>query len=282
MRLNQTHKALIYAAVMAPFAEDVAKACHELADKINNTDFIHKMFDHEKIDITETLQTLKDYHGIDFNNSRIRNQEICLGLGRMLHDIIYRNPYAHNCGRITNSLPRGDFVTLATSEKRSAYHTGVVKNDWAEKLKDPRHFASTIESDPNIPDDLKEIITSTKYSGYTFEGRLNMPCIPALWEKTGAQAEITQVLKAIHTLRTMHSTMCTVLGVTTYKKLIDTMPQLKSIIPAEIHAAAETEKQRREEERKAREEKAPAAPKETPNLSAAAQALTIKRLQGQL
>lgn len=273
---------MIYAAVIAPFAEDVGKACVALADKLNDTDFIHKMFDHEKIDITETLQTLKDYHGIDFNNSRICKQEICLGLGRMLHDIIYRNPYTHDYGRITNSLPRGDFVTLMTSERRSAHHTGVVKSDWVEKLKNARNFASTIESDPNIPDELKEIITGTGYSGYTFEGRINMPCIPALWEKTGAQAEVTQVLKAIHTLRTMHSTMCTVLKVTTYKKLIDTMPQLKSIIPAEIHAAAEEEKQRREEERKARKEKAPAAPTEPPSFSAAAQALTIKRLQGQI
>ncbi len=282
MRLNQTHKNMIYAAVIAPFAEDVAKACRDLGDKVNNTDFIHKMFDHEKIDVSDALQTLKDYHGIDLNNSRICNQEICLGLGNLLYDIIYRNPYTHDCGRISNSLPRGDSPSLMTSEKRSAYHTGVVKNDWVEKLKDSRNFASTIEHDPNIPDELKETVTGIKYSGYTFEGRLNIPCIPALWEKTGARAEVTHVLKAIHTLRTMHNTMCTVLGVTTYKKLIDTMPQLKSIIPAEIHAAAETEKQRREEERKARKENTPTAAKETPNFSAAAQALTVKRLQGQL
>lgn len=282
MRLNQAHKNMIYAAVIAPFAEDVAKACRDLGDKIGNTDFVHKMFDHEKIDITETFQTLKDYHGIDFNNSRICNQEICLGLGNLLYDIIYRNPYTHNCGRISNSLPRGGFPSLMTNEKRSAYHTGVVKNDWVEKLKDSRNFTSTIESDPDIPDELKANITDTKYSEYSFEGRLIIPCVPALWGKTGARAEAAQVLKAIHTLRTMHNTMCSILQTTTYKKLIDTMPQLKSIIPAEIHASAEAEKQRREEERKARKEKAPAAPTEPPSFSAAAQALTIKRLQGQL
>ena len=282
MRLNQAHKNMIYAAVMTPFAEDVAKACRGLADKVNNTDFIHKIFDHEKIDISETLLTLKDYYGIDLNNSHICKQEICLGLGALLYDILYRNPYTHDYGRVTRPLPRGEFPTLATSENRSAYHTGIVRNDWVEKLKDSRNFASTIECDPDIPDELKETVTGTKYSGHTFEGRLNIPCIPALWEKAGARAEATQVLKAIHTLRTMHSTMCTVLGVTTYKKLIDTMPQLKSIIPAEIHAAAEDEKQRREEERKARKEKAPTAPVEPPSFSAAAQALTIKRLQGQL
>lgn len=282
MRLNQAHKNMIYAAVITPFAEDVAKAYHALADKVNGTDFVHKMFDHEKIDISETLLTLKDYHGIDLNNSRICNQEICLGLGTLLYDILYHNPYTHDCGRISNSLPRGKFPTLLTSENRSAYHTGVIRNDWVEKLKDSHNFASTIEHDPNIPDELKETVTGTKYSGYAFEGHLNIPCIPALWEKTGARAEVTQVLKAIHTLRTMHNTMCTVLKATTYKKLIDTMPQLKSIIPAEIHAATETEKQRREEKRKARKEKAPTAPVEPPSFSAAAQALTIKRLQGQL
>ena len=282
MRLNQTHKNMIYAAVIAPFAEDVKKAYHALADKINGTDFAHKMFDHEKIDISETLLTLKNYYGIGHNNSHICKQKICLGLGTLLYDILYRNPYTYDYGHAIHSLPRGDFPTLATSENRSAYHTGVVRSDWVEKLKDSRNFASTIEHDQNIPDELKEIVTGTKYSGYAFEGRLNIPCIPALWEKTGAHAEVTQVLKAIHTLRTMHNTMCTVLEATTYKKLIDTMPQLESIIPAEIHAAAETEKQRREEERKARKEKAPAAPIEPPNFSAAAQALTIKRLQGQL
>ncbi len=282
MRLNQAHKNMIYAAVMTPFAEDVAKACRELADKINNTDFAHKIFDHEKIDVPEALQTLKNYHGIDLNNSHICKQEICLGLGALLYDILYCNPFTYGYGRVTNPLPRGESPTLVTSENRSAYHTGVVYKDWAEKLKDPHNFTNTIEGDPDIPDELKETVTGAKYSGHTFEGRLNIPCIPALWEKAGARAEATQVLKAIHTLRTMHSTMCTVLGVTTYKRLIDTMPQLKSIIPAEIHAAAETEKQRREEERKARKEKAPAAPVEPPSFSAAAQALTIKRLQGQL
>ena len=282
MRLNQAHKNMIYAAVIAPFTEDVAKALHGLADKINGTDFVHKIFDHEKIDISETLLTLKDYHGIDINNSHICKQEICLGLGALLYDILYRNPYTYDYNRITRALPHGEFPALATSENRSAYHTGVVRNDWVEKLKDSRNFASTIECDPDIPDELKETVTGAKHSGHTFEGRLNIPCIPALWEKAGARAEATQVLKAIHTLRTMHSTMCTVLKATTYKKLIDTMPQLKSIIPAEIHAAAETEKQRREEEREARKEKAPAAPVEPPSFSAAAQALTIKRLQGQL
>ena len=282
MRLNITHKNMIYAAVMVPFAEDVAKACRELADKINNTDFVHKMFGHEKIDVSESLQTLKNYHGIDLNNAHICNQEVCLGIGRLLHDIIYRNPYTHDYGYVTNSLPRGDFPTLVTSEKRSAYHTGVVHKDWVEKLKDSHNFTSTIESDPDIPDELKANITDAKYSGYSFEGRLNIPCVPALWDKTGARAEAAQVLKAIHTLRTMHNTMCSILQATTYKKLIDTMPQLKSIIPAEIHAAAEDEKQRREEERKARKNKAPAAPVEPPSFSAAAQALTIKRLQGQL
>ena len=55
MRLNQEHKNMIYAAVITPFTEDVAKAYHALADKVNGTDFVHKMFDHEKIDISETL-----------------------------------------------------------------------------------------------------------------------------------------------------------------------------------------------------------------------------------
>ena len=84
MRLNQAHKNMIYAAVIAPFTEDVAKAYHALADKVNDTDFVHKMFNHEKIDISETLLTLKDYHGIDPNNSHICKQEICLGLGALL------------------------------------------------------------------------------------------------------------------------------------------------------------------------------------------------------
>ena len=281
MHLNKAYKNAIYTAVMVPFVEDVVKAHHGLADKINNTEFVHKIFDCEKIDLSETLQTLSGYHGIDLNNSRVSRQEVCLGLGNLLFDIVYRNPYADSYNRITRPLPRGEFPALMTSEGYNARHTGIVRNYWAETLEDSSTFAHTIDYDPDIPDELKANIKEAINQKYDLKNMLNIPCIPALWEKAGARAEAAQVLKTIQTLRNMHNTMCEVLEATTYKKLLDTMPQLKSIIPAEIHAAAEAEKQRREE-RKADKEKAPAPPKETPSFSAAAQALTIKRLQGQL
>ena len=281
MHLNKAYKNAIYTAVMVPFVEDVVKAHHGLADKINNTEFVHKIFDCEKIDLSETLQTLSGYHGIDLNNSRVSRQEVCLGLGNLLFDVVYRNPYADSYNRITRPLPRGEFPALMTSEGYNACHTGIVRNYWAEALEDSSNFAHTIDYDPDIPDELKANIKKAKNQKYDLKNMLNIPCIPALWEKAGARAEAAQVLKTIQTLRNMHNTMCEVLEATTYKKLLDTMPQLKSIIPAEIHAAAEAEKQRREE-RKTDKEKAPAPPKETPSFSAAAQALTIKRLQGQL
>ena len=96
-----------------------------------------------------------------------------------------------------------------------------------------------------------------------------------LWEKIGAGDEAANIWTTLKVALNMHRTLKKVLRVTTYKKLLETMPQLKSIIPAYIHAEEEASKERK------RVVSAPVV-KEEIDVTSAAQALTIKRLQGQI
>ena len=292
MRLSNQHKRDIYAAVMEPFVRDIRVAYATLAHKVHETEFVHKLFDAEKPDIDQHLNELQNFYGVDMINHTAKRQEIFTYTGNIAREFLYSNdliPQHHRMRSSLNDGPAQDLIYFdngleyskganrsETGPTQAAAHTGALLKEWCSHLRDPKNFEELIRMDTRIPDEFKQtLLEAPLQSRYYHGSALLIPCIPTLWEKTGAGDEAANIWTTLKVAINMHRTLSKVLQVTTYKKLLDTMPQLKSIIPAYIHAAEEASKERTR-----------AAPtpieKETIDVAGAAQALTIKRLQGQL
>lgn len=293
MRLTNQHKRDIYAAVMNPFVRDIRVAYATLAHKIHNTEFVHKFFDAEKPDIDQHLNEIQNFYGVDAVNYAAKRQFINVYTGKIAHEFLYRNDLIPQHHQIYSYITDGPAQNLIyfdngleyakglnrseTGPTQSAAHWGAVLKEWNEYLRDPNNFKSLIQMDTRIPEEFKKglLEISLQRNYHHHNSGLYIPCIPMLWEKVGAGDEAAHIWTTLKVALNMHRTLAKVLRVTTYKKLLDTMPQLKSVIPAYIHAEEEASKERK---------RAAAAPvvKEEIDVTSAAQALTIKRLQGQI
>lgn len=291
MRLTNQHKRDIYAAVMDPFIRDIRVAYATLAHKVHNTDFVHKLFDAEKPDIDQYLSGIQNFHGADMMGHFAKRQDIRTYTGDLTREILYCNdllPQHHPmrnyiCNGPTQNLTyfdnglecsKGD-NRAATGPTQAAAHTGALLKEWYEHLRDPKNFEKLIQIDTRIPKEFKETLLEVSLQAYCHGGGLYIPCIPMLWEKAGAGDEAANIWTTLKVALNMHRTLSKVLQVTTYKRLLENMPQLKSIIPAYIHAEEEASKERK------RVAPTPTT-KEEIDVASAAQALTIKRLQGQI
>lgn len=291
MRLTNQHKRDIYAAVMNPFVRDIRVAYAALAHKIHSTEFIHKLFDAEKPDIDQHLDEIKNFYGVDAVNYAAKRQYIYTYTGNIAREFLYRNDLipqhhqiysyitdgpAQNLTYFDNGLEYAKGLNRAeTGPTQSAAHWGPVLKEWHERLCDPNNFKNLIQMDTRIPEEFKEKLLGVSLQRNYHNSGLYIPCIPMLWEKIGAGDEAANIWTTLKIALNMHRTLEKVLRVTTYKKLLETMPQLKSVIPAYIHAEEEASKARK------RVVSAPVV-KEEIDVTSAAQALTIKRLQGQI
>ena len=291
MRLTNQHKRDIYAAVMNPFVRDIRVAYATLAHKVHNTTFVHKLFDAEKPDIDRHLKEIQDFHGVDTISHVAKRQEILTYTGNLAREFLSRNdliPQHHQMGKyindsvaqnliyFDNGLEYSKGVNRAdTGPIQAATHSGAILKEWYEYLRDPKNFEKLIQMDTRIPEEFKETLLEVNLQGHFRGNNLYIPCIPMLWEKADAGDEAANIWTALKVALNMHRTIYKVLQVTTYKKLLDTMPQLKTIIPAYIHAEEESSKERK------RVSPVPVE-KEEIDVTSAAQALTIKRLQGQI
>lgn len=291
MRLTNQHKRDIYAAVMDPFVRDIRVAYATLAHKVHNTDFVHKFFDAEKPDIDKYLKEIQSFHGVDMVGHVAKRQDIHTYTGDLAREFLYRNdliPQYHqmhsyicdgasqNLTYFDNGLEYAKGVNrAATGPTQAAAHTGALLKEWYEYLRDPKNFEKLIRMDTRIPEEFKETLLEVSLNGFYRGSSLHIPCIPMLWEKVGAGDEAANIWTALKVALNMHRTLYKVLQVTTYKRLLETMPQLRSIIPTYIHAEEEASKERK------RVASTPIV-KEEIDVASAAQALTIKRLQGQI
>lgn len=291
MRLTNRHKRDIYAAVMGPFTRDIRVAYAALAHKVHNTDFVHKFFDAEKPDIDTHLKALQNLHGIDVVGPVVKRQDIYTYTGDLTRQFLYCNDLIPQQHQMRNYICDGPSQKLTyfdngfeyakgvnradTGPTQTAAHTGALLKEWYDYLRDPKNFEKLIRMDTRIPEEFKGTLLEVTLNGYYRDISLHIPCIPMLWEKAGAGDEAANIWTALKVALNMHQTLCKVLRVTTYKRLLETMPQLKSVIPAYIHAEEEASKERKH---------VASSPitKEEIDVASAARALTIKRLQGQI
>lgn len=291
MRLNNQHKRDIYAAVMNPFVRDIRVAYATLAHKVHNTDFVYKLFDAEKPDIDQHLNEIQAFYGVDTVSHIAKRQEILTYTGNIAREFLYSNDLIPQYHQMRNYICDGPAQNLIyfdngleyskgihraeTGPTQATAHTGALLKEWYDYLRDPKNFEKLIWMDTRIPEEFKEKLLKVSLQGHYRGSSLYIPCIPMLWEKIGAGDEAANIWTALKVALNMHRTIYKVLQVTTYKRLLETMPQLKSIIPAYIHAEEEASKERK------RVASAPVE-KEVIDVASAAQALTIKRLQGQI
>jgi hypothetical protein len=290
MRLTAQHKRDIYVTVMEPFVRDIRIAYATLAHKIHDTNFVHKFFDAEKPDIDQHIAKIQEFEGVDTLSHCVKHQDIAVYTGDITrifmgaHDLLpqhhrMRNYISDNSTQSLTYFAGGlecakDSSPAGIGATRSAMHTGAVLKDWVAYLREPKNFERTIQMDARIPEEFKAKLLSVDLQRH-YRASVYIPCIPSLWEKVGAGDEAANIWTALKVALTMHQTLFKVLQATTYKKLLETMPQLKSIIPAYIHAAEASEKERKRVP-------SPPATKEDIDVTSAAQALTLKRLQGQI
>lgn len=291
MRLTNQHKRDIYAAVMDPFVRDIRIAYATLAHKVHETDFVYKLFDAEKPDIDKHLREIQKFHGVDMVGHITKRQDIHVYTGNIAHEFMYCNhliPQHHQMDAYICDGPSQNLIYFdngleyakgvhraATGPIRAAAHTGALLKDWYDRLRDPKKFEKLIQTDTRIPEEFKRTLLETTLQNYYHGSSLHIPCIPMLWDKAGAGGEAANIWTTLKVALNMHRTMHKVLQVTTYKRLLETMPQLKSVIPTYIHAEEEASKERK------RVASTPIV-KEEIDVTSAAQALTIKRLQGQI
>lgn len=291
MRLTTQHKRDIYAAVMEPFVRDIRVAYAALAHKIHETDFIHKLFDAEKPDIDQHLKELQKFYGTEAISHAAKRQEIFTYTGNIAREFLYSNDLIPQHHHMRSSLSNGPAQNLIyfnngleyskgterseTGPTQAAAHTGALLKEWYSHLRDPKNFEELIRMDTHIPEEFKQNLLEASVNMHHHVSALFIPCIPTLWEKIGAGDEAANIWTTLKVALNMHRTLSKVLQVTTYKKLLGTMPQLRSIIPTYIHAAEEASKKRTHGT-------STSVKKETIDVASAAQALTIKRLQGQL
>lgn len=291
MRLTNQHKRDIYAAVMEPFIRDIRVAYATLAHKVHETEFVHKFFDAEKPDIDRPLEKMQKFYGATTLSHTAKRQEIFVYTGNIAREFLYSNDLLPRyCQQPTNTLCDGPAQNLIyfdnglecakkvsraeTGPIQTAAHTGALLKEWPEHLCDPKNFEKLIQMDTRIPEEFKQKLLEASLNR-CYNNALFIPCIPTLWEKIGAGDEAANIWNTLKVALNMHRTLSKVLQATTYKKLLDTMPQLRSFIPAYIHAGEEASKKR------TRATSTPTS-QEVIDVTKAAHALVAKRLQGQL
>lgn len=283
MRLTTQHKRDIYIAVLQPFYKDVMIALAIMAEELDGTEFVHSIFDEQPLDVDQQLNALAHINGMS-NPAGVHTQIINLHTCAILKELL-----ASQFGRDLHSAgahARLDSDTIALYKVKGgpeavrkhlfvlghyfcngyAMHQGVITKEWATALTEGR-FKQLAETDTDVPDNLRSAF-ATMPPAYPNSTNIYIPTIPSIWEKFGKKELCINYLKAASMALHMHKAMELVLKAGTYKKLLTTMPTLRTIIPDYIHTAAGAE--------------APSKQADTldVDMQVVTNALTTKRLQG--